>query len=334
MMSTERNAFDELSHAYSTAGPNSFGLFLGAGVNLPTGDVPVKFKTYTWPQLLEELYQKNADRYDQTFEELMTTYGENWPDLAEALIGNLPPEIASEQLDQIVYDKDLPRSDRRARLSEELLKQTPNLHAAISFSTQIKRHLKSWRFQRNPKIGAIITTNYDFFFGAGWTRYEAFKRQWKIRTPSNSDRPIEDGGIYYIHGYLPYRMRKKRELVLTKKSYDEYYAPGAFARKVLMQVVEKYQLLFIGFSFADNMVCDLLQEMRARVDRQHFAFTDEKAGARAEALGIIPIVVTDWGEIARDLKKIYCASIPASSWQSFGFDSVDAYWERLKVGPQ
>lgn len=334
-MSTATNALARLGHEYVKAGPNSFALFLGAGVNLPAGDVPIKFKTFSWPQLLEDLYSKNAHLYDRTFAEFTSAYADDWPGLAEALIGDLPSDEVLGQLDQIIYDSALPRDDRRGRLSRDMLKQAPNLHAAISFSAQIKkRNPNSWTFKRNPKIGAVITTNYDFFFGAGWTCYQAFRRQWKIHTPTSNKPAPEHGAVYYIHGYLPYRVKEKRqEIVLTETSYKIFYAPGAFAREVLKLVLGKYQLLFIGFSFNDFMVCELLSELKGKVARQHFAFVDEKAASRAEALGIAPIVVENWDEIARKLEEIYCASLP-SDWQSLGFNRKEDYWERLKTGPR
>lgn len=333
-MSINTNALAELGHEYSSAGPNQFGLFLGAGVNLPTDNVPVEFKVLSWFELLEALYKRNASRYDRSFDELLAAHEDDWPGLAETLIGDLPVEQAIEQLDQIIYDEKLPRSDKRSRLSKIMLEQAPNLQAAICFSSQIKkRGERSWTFKRNPKVGAVITTNYDFYFGAGWTLYQAFKRQWKVHTPFSENTPPEHGCIHYIHGYLPYRAKEKKEIVLTTSSYQKYYAPGSFARDVLMQVLRKYHLIFAGFSFVDPMVNELLQEMKEEITRRHFAFVDEQAAVRAEELGIRPIVVSDWGEIAQLLKKIYCAGLEENGWKKFGLDN-EAYWERLKEGPK
>ncbi len=93
-----------LKQAYIDSRPDSFGLFLGAGVNLhPDRNAQTRFAMYGWPALLEEIYLRNAGRYAEPYAALSARYGEDWPGLAEALLGPLDTETWVEQLDAIFY---------------------------------------------------------------------------------------------------------------------------------------------------------------------------------------------------------------------------------------
>jgi hypothetical protein len=216
-----------------------------------------------------------------------------------------------------------------------MLEQAPTLHAAICFSTQIKeRRTKSWTFQRNPRVGAVVTTNYDFFFGAGWTRYQAFKKQWKVHTPSSEKDPPDQGVIYYLHGYIPYDLKSKRELVLTTTSYHKYYAPGKFAKYKLEEVLRKYNLIFLGFSFEDQLVCDLLREVKTGHSPRHYAFVKAHDAGLVSELGIYPVIFEDYADIAGMLEDVYCTTLNQSTLENCKLHNLREYWDRLKTGPR
>ena len=333
-MPTQTDGLKSLKRAYSEAAPDSFGLFLGAGVNKPAGDVPVTFETFTWPELLEEIYKENCRQYDKSFDQMCAEHKDDWPGLAEALVGSMEEESIVDQLDKIIY-RYLPRGDKDSRLSKKMLDQAPSLQAAICFSTQIKeRKPKSWTFKRNPRVGAVVTTNYDFFFGAGWTRYQAFKSQWKVHTPFSQRQPPDHGVVYYLHGYIPYALKSKRELVLTASSYRKYYAPGEFALQKLKDVLNKYSLIFLGFSFQDPLVCDLLRKVDASSRPQHFAFTEAQNANLVSKLGIIPVSFDNYADIAGMLEDVYCGTISQATLRDYGFHETHEYWDRLKKGPR
>ncbi|NIO69280.1 MAG: hypothetical protein GTN71_09655, partial [Anaerolineae bacterium] len=390
-------AFLQLQRAYKHAEPDSFGLYLGAGVNLlppQWKDTRKKrYEMYTWKQLLEALYEKNKERLTESFADLWDRYEDDWPGLASDLVGPLGVEALVDQIDDIIHGN-IPRKDSYGRLSKRLLDQAPTLHAAICFSARIRERTKtSWTFERNPKIGTVVTFNYDFFFGAGWTRYQAFKKHWKVQTPFSEDEPgLEQRTISYLHGYVPYRFsallradhlndptrlalklrdapdplsrylrgqfppderrlldeydgasspskalkgalirelnrllegeclydeqrfaqltlteeirrrieqnprgkdlvrlnrllleaaypdeitkyRKERDIVLTRKSYRDAYASNGFAPRILQKAITRYNLIFLGISFSDKPLCDMLEKYRGK--RQHFAIVKE-----------------------------------------------------------
>jgi hypothetical protein len=180
----------------------------------------------------------------------------------------------------------------------------------------------------------VITTNYDFFFGAGWTRYQAFPRQWKVQTPFSEEEPGPgQATICYIHGYVPYRRGAKKELVLTRASYAAAYAPDGFASRTLREAIEQYSLVFVGTSFADLPLREALARSTGR-DR-HFALvkSGSEADRQAARLGISRVIVQDYGQIPEVLREVYCAGIGLGELQRVDLAGSEAYWARLAAGP-
>ena len=118
-MQIQTDGLNILNRAYIKGVPDSFALFLGAGVNKPAGDVPVTYKTYTWPELLEKIYNKNSRLYNKSFDQMCAEHEGDWPGLAEALVGTLNPEIVVSQIDQIIY-QNIPRGDKDSRLTSAI----------------------------------------------------------------------------------------------------------------------------------------------------------------------------------------------------------------------
>ncbi len=314
---------------------DSIGLYLGAGVNLPTKQVKkLHFDTYSWEELLRAIYNRNLIQYSDSFEKMKDKYKSDWPGLAEALVGKMGVEKLVDEIDLLFYHC-LPRGDKYGRLSKRMLDQAPTLHATICFTARIK---EKWTFERNPKIRTVITPNYDFFFGAGWTRYQTFSDHWKVMTPFSEEEPDPSQRIInYIHGYIPYKLSHRKELVLTKDSYKKYYKKDGFARDVLEEAVQECNLIFIGTSFSDEPVNQILKNPKKKNHgKQHFVIEKSPNPERLaffEELGITPIIIADYAEIATVLEELYYAGFENSGWEKFELDNA-AYWERLKIGPE
>ena len=330
------DGFQQLVDIYTAdRADNSIGLYLGAGINLPTKQVTKPtFDTYSWLELLRAIYNRNMSQYNVSFEHLKRKYSNNWPGLAEALVGEMSVEKLVDEIDLLFYHC-LPRDDTYGRLSKRVLDQAPTLHAAICFTARVK---EKWTFEPNPKIRTVITPNYDFYFGAGWTRYQTFHEHWKVMTPFSEDEPVStQRAINYIHGYVPYKLNQKKEIVLTRESYKDAYSKNGFARKVLENAVHESNLIFIGTSFGDKPVNQILRNAKKNSDgKQHFVIDktpQPKRLAFFEELGLIPIIVDEYTEIAAVLEELYSAGLEKIGWEKFGLTNVD-YWERLKVGPE
>jgi hypothetical protein len=340
----QSEGYARLRETYTSAAPDSFGLFLGAGVNLPAGRIKTHYATYTWSELLEALYIRNRGCFTDSFATLRAQHGYDWPRLAQTLIQEISNvrgldekrtvKYLVKQLDQIIYS-DIPRGDKYRRLAKSFLDQAPTLHAAICFTAQIrKRNRHTWTFERNPKIGTVITINYDFFFGAGWTRYQSFDEHWKVQTPFSHTEPTgTQKPVYYLHGYIPYQPGAKKKIVLRQKEYTEFYAADGFARQGLTRVAQDQHLIFLGTSFADQDVRDILKNARGDNPRQHFAIVTRDLADDVRKLGVCPVEVNNYSEIARVLEKVYCAARPGETRQSLGLGNPQEYWERLKLGP-
>lgn len=326
---------DALAAAYSNAPPDGLALYLGAGVNFPVSSDLAKqslFPTYGWIDLLRELHARNDNPSKIPFDTILRRHDDDWSDLASRIQEDYEPGRFWANIEAVIYSN-IPRGDRYGRLSKRFLDQAPSLRAAICFSSQIAtRTHTSWTFERNPKLGMVITPNYDFFYGAGWTRFQAFRRTWKVHTPgssqtvSGSQRPI-----YYIHGYLPYKPGPRADVVLTRRSYEEAYSPDGFARRTLVHALENCRLIFAGTSFTDRPLCQLLR--RLRHTGKHFAIVRCDLVPKAEELGVTPIVVDDYGKISDVLKTVYCRATPAAVYEKFGLGTPEEYWERLEAGP-
>ncbi len=204
-------------------GPGLFGLYLGAGVNLaPIPELAeyTPVRTYCWTQLLEEMHTRlrssqrrrgalQTRRPDVSFDELAKKYGSDWPGLAAKICQGVELPDRKQLIDELFYEG-FSRGDKDRRLPRSFLSQAPTLHAAICFSAAIHRvenaKIKgSWGFERNPALAVVITPNYDFFFGAGWTSYQCFPWHAVTSASHRANESIEEGAIYYLHGYIPYR---------------------------------------------------------------------------------------------------------------------------------
>lgn len=331
----------QLIDRYLQAEDESFALFLGAGVNLPCGDVRVRYKTYTWGPLLRALFEQNQRRLKLTFTELSEQHKNNWIPIADYLFEHLGEDELIEKIDQLFYSN-IPRGDTLyRRLSKKFWDQAPTLQASVAFCSEIKPMTEtetSWRFKRNRKVGKVVTTNYDYFFGAGWTRYEGFPEQWKVRTPFSS-YSLKEGQapIEYIHGYLPYIRKKDKKsetkgLVLSQGSYDKYYQEGKFAEKSLRDAISNYSLIFIGISLTDPPLIKMLKEIPHQERPPHFAIVPEGDVDNASELGVNLVEFTKYTQIKDYLETVYCSGITPEVCEHYGFETPEQYWSRLLLG--
>ena len=366
MAADQADTIKTLKSDYKNAADNTFGLYLGAGVNLYPPGWKIRwrerFPTYTWKELLEKLYKANKRRPRIPFHRLVQKHkpDQDWPGLAQDVCKEMQDADITRRLDEIIYSW-IPRSDDDKQLSKRFLDQAPTLHGAICFATAIKEKDKTKpraksTFYRNPKVDIVITPNYDYFFGAGWTLYQAFKEQWRHCTPYRQ-RPRKyntQGLICSIHGYLPYdpKTNRHRKIVLTRDSYKEAYASLGerapkwttyerarkdcifkFADCILWKGINERQLIFIGTSFVDRPLCNMLRAYKAK--QRHFAIvleSDKKLIRHVRRLGIIPVTVKDHAKVRDLLRDVYCAGLEAKDRRAAGFDKPADYWQRLWLG--
>jgi hypothetical protein len=332
---------EQLVDSYLQADDETMALFLGAGVNLPSGNVKVQFNTYSWPALVEALFEHYQSRLSHSFDELWPEHKNNWIAYADYLYARIDEDELIDQVDRLFYST-IPRKDKTyRRLSKRFWDQAPTLQAAVGFCTELKPltpKKTSWRFRRSRKIGKVITTNYDYFFGAGWTRYEGFYDHWKVDTPFSSREPkAGQAPIEYIHGYLPYvreegKKSETKGIVLSQDKYDEFYQPGEFAEQALRDSISNYSLIFVGISLTDPPLVEMLKEIPLDERPPHFAIIKRGKIRNAAELGVKLIEFDDYAQVKKILKRVYCSGVTPEIYEHYGFENSGQYWERLLKG--
>ena len=163
-------------------------------------------------------------------------------------------------------------------------------------------------------------------------------KSWKTTTWASRHEPhISAGPIIYLHGYLPYDDQGEKKVILTQEDYDRAYSKtgeedAGFAWHYLRSAVEACTLLFIGFSFSDTKVAEVLQANRDR--RPHFAFLHESKIEQIEAAqshGVMPVTVSAWEQLPQALKYIYCEGLTEDELNCTGH-TKESYWEKLENG--
>lgn len=206
--------------------------------------------------------------------------------------------------------------DKYKRLKRGNLSKAHTLNAVIAFCSRVREIQAHPCLGINPKIRAVITTNYDFFLEAGaTTKHQANRFKPLARTTSRE----KEGKlpVYHLHGYFSfyYCVPPTAPLILDTGSYEKGYQPKGRAVKILKKFLERIPTLFIGFSFEDKFLLDQLQKQRSpRV--KHFALL--RAGdnrppdllGKVEKAGVSPILYQEHYEVGDLLFEVYASTLP------------------------
>lgn len=148
------------------------------------------------------------------------------------------------------------------------------------FTTEL--HIQIPRLFRRGDLSAIriVTTNFDTYLSR--TVPEAVKRYSAPALPLGG----EFSGLVYLHGSID----DESTMVLTDRDFARAYITQGWAREFLLNLYDRYTVLFIGYSHEDQLVSYLARGMNLR-DKKIFAFSgdSEEDMARWNHLGITPI---------------------------------------------
>jgi hypothetical protein len=187
------------------------------------------------------------------------------------------------------------------------------------------------RFRPNPRVPAVVSTNYDPFLEATASgKFHSKKREHLLKPVGalgSTAGSLAQIPVYHVHGYVsPWPDQKAKpastpfvDPVLTGKAYDRAWEDEAYSPTIGPQVhvLRHFPTLFVGFSFRDEHVNELLKtladERRGR-GPQHFALVDSKAldaGRRDwfDARGVQAIRWCEPGEIPCLLAYLYAAGL-------------------------
>lgn len=308
------------------------GLFLGAGVTKTSG-VPLYLKMTL--ELCQRAIEKKWLKTDTPFEaiefleekskRIKENEKETEKDLASLQI--TPEEIAlflTQYLEdktkifpllyKTLYDNVRKSKPKSRMISRETWKRNTTLNSIISFCAQISAESKKPLL--NPKVGGILTTNYDFIVeGAfnGKFRLELLEPITKLGSPEfRKDRKLLP--VYHIHGYVSYNLPNEQQdrdasgeypqevkaldLLIDEGDYfQRFYDPLGFSTFVALDFLNKFPCLFIGTSMKDRNIRRFLYHLeKERTEtcekRERFEKKKENKIAEPKHFAILPTTGT------------------------------------------
>jgi hypothetical protein len=185
------------------------------------------------------------------------------------------------------------------------------------------------RIETNPKVGGILTTNYDNLvegaFGTKFRRKNMLKPVGRVTSrESLKDRRVIP--VYHIHGYVSYvaheddleDRRVSDMLVIAEDDYFErFYDPMGFSSYVAMSFLRRFPCLFIGSEMKDKNIRRFLYHLcKERGDcyknPNHFAILKKRGVSRDAFMdsillsyGVSTIWIEDYNKIPEILRDVY-----------------------------
>lgn len=223
------------------------------------------------------------------------------------------------------------------------------LNAIVTFCTSIENEQPI----ANPKVGAILTTNYDNLLEAA---AHAKYRRWRFlkpvaRTTSKEReerkkyRQIRQIPVIHIHGYLGFRERDHnpatKPLVTEQTDYfDMFYGSLGFGNYMAMAFLQRYPTIFIGSRMTDSNLRRLLHQIAKDSETgrpPNPAFAVMKVGDEGEdpvsdivtdeilaAYGVATIWVKCFSKIKDVLHDTYVAGGPQDT------AGLERMWKKLQ----
>lgn len=157
----------------------------------------------------------------------------------------------------------------------------------------------------------VVTTNYD-------NHLTSAARDGSITIPDTWYAPAlplghDFVGLVHLHGSA---LRSKDEMILTDRDFGRAYLTEAWATRFLLQMFERFTVVFIGYSHDDVIMRYLalgLPSNGRNTPSKRFAFTHDPSNSKWSYLGIRPIeypvvgndhqalarAITTWTDLAR-----------------------------------
>jgi hypothetical protein len=192
------------------------------------------------------------------------------------------------------WDKDKDQEDRfLGRLDDLGIPVHSSVKSLIDDPNSEPTELHSCVMQLFARIDQvrIVTTNFDRHFstaasGLGIGDLEHYKAP---ALPLGNDF----SGIVNLHGSVDGR---EEDLVLTDRDFARAYITEGWARRFLVQLFEKWVVLFVGFSHGDIVLEYLARGIPPRNESNRFVLVHQDDPDKWNRLGITPILYpTDTG---------------------------------------
>lgn len=214
--------------------------FIGAGLSIP-------FQLKSWPDLINELKETLLD--------------ERYWDAIDFDIEQKNYQEAIEAIKKYGHIDDQPIQEKIAG-SYSLRKKDTKDFIENNYSDLIKRNFKVY-----------VTTNYDRLLDSYLPDANVFRSLTEYT--SNFQRLSEDDDekyIFHIHGCVS----NPDSIVISSDKYDELYNDSRFDN-LMKGLSSNYSFLFLGFSFEDTFVKELVQNHKSFFKGTHYLITSSES---------------------------------------------------------
>lgn len=229
---------------------NKIVSFVGAGASVPLG-IP------SWKKLLSKIYeQAKKQEYKGDFQE----DSEKWIEFAEELYDFL------EKKDKVsVYENtlinNLKNSTNTSSLSLVKMVLAINRHVTTNFDTSIENAYKFLNY-------------YSYFLNENYlTRYQYTKHYLGNLSTSN----LIENSISYLHGNI-----EDKKFIFRKKEYELFYPSISgdpdgidWVEKFIEELFRQWNILFVGFSFNDRYIRELLFKIKEKLEKEFTLFNNK-----------------------------------------------------------
>lgn len=309
---------------------NSLVLYTGAGVSSGPSK-PIKNKKFglpSWMDMLKHLSkQKNTDEWPE----------DPW-EAADLAVGEYDEtKEFKKRLADIIQSKNN-YSENYGQLNWKFIANAPTLNAVAAFcgkligritNPNIKNpRIVSYRSSANPKVRAVLTSNYDCFLEAAASNLFRKSPLKPVTVLGSLGESLGRIPVFHIHGYVPHPYHQKKSvkqtisnLIITRSDYEKSWrSDDIFGSTMGPQIhyLRYFTVLFIGFSFADKYVYKLLRHINDNYlkykNRSHFAllqdqYVKEQGESFFENIGIKPIIYKEHDDIPSILGQVYEAGL-------------------------
>ena len=326
-------------------------IYTGAGVSRSNenSDTP-EYGLAGWEGLLKEVFKSSPKTSLVSIEEFEKKSKENseepWK-LADWVLNQVGGEDEFNKLVTMYVQRKQNFPERRKKpgpkkkykqLGGTFLGRAPTLNALCAFCTQLTSRVDgtkavTYNVEPNPRVRNVLTTNYDPFLEAASSTMYIRHRLKPVGRKGSTSGKLDQIPVYHIHGYVPYPKLSQRknyippivDPVLTAKDYENAWKedPYSFTMGTQIHILRHYSVLFVGFSFRDEKVNDLLfklnGERKGRKKRlYHYALMkqndiDDRKVVKGEKffdeIGVNPIKIKSYDQIPFVLKQLYISGL-------------------------
>lgn len=303
-------------------------VYTGAGVS--RGDEKGRFGLPGWLDLLREILRRCVALGPTDLPD------DPW-DAAEQVIKKCGGKKRfQKEITSIVQAQENYAGAKR-QLSKSFLSQAPTLNAVAAFCARLKGQVQKVKGDRydigqNRRVRAVLTSNYDPFLEAAFSTKFIKPLLKPVAAYGSRVGNLEEIPVFHIHGYVPHPAQRRgasrkplvAQLVLGREDYETAWdRSNAFGTTMTPQIhfLRHYTVLFVGFSFTDKYVCDLLQAIKKEYQssqtperKRHFAMIsaglfNERGGGYFQRIGVRPIIYRDHNEIPDLLGELYASGL-------------------------